>query len=70
VEFEVRPFEIRTFRLPLGAGQPVETDLLERPLEATASGAQHPPADADAPIDAAGSKVAGAPRGRRASRTP
>ncbi|HET9457713.1 MAG TPA: glycoside hydrolase family 38 C-terminal domain-containing protein [Candidatus Limnocylindrales bacterium] len=31
--FDIAPFEIRTFRLPIEAGgDPVETDLLERPL--------------------------------------
>jgi alpha-mannosidase len=33
LEFEIAPFEIRTFRVPRDTSRPVnETDLLERPL--------------------------------------
>ena len=39
--FEIGPFEIRTFRVPIEAdGEPIETDLLERPL---AEGLPPPP---------------------------
>jgi alpha-mannosidase len=38
VDVAIGPFEIRTFRVPRdAAGQPVEVDLLERPLEAAAT---------------------------------
>ncbi len=37
--FEIGPYEIRTFRVPRDPGAaPVETDLLERPLDAAAAG--------------------------------
>jgi alpha-mannosidase len=60
VAFEIEPFEIRTFRIPRDPGAvPVETDLLERPVEdrerrrATAATAEPPPpeerVDPDAP---------------------
>jgi alpha-mannosidase len=35
IEVDIGPFEIRTFRLPAGGGPAVETDLLERSLDAS-----------------------------------
>jgi alpha-mannosidase len=32
--FEIGPYQIRTFLVPRTSGEPIETDLLERPLEA------------------------------------
>ncbi len=38
IEFEIGPYEIRTFRLAREAGAAVETDLLERPIQEQPAG--------------------------------
>ncbi|HKG57603.1 MAG TPA: glycoside hydrolase family 38 C-terminal domain-containing protein [Candidatus Limnocylindrales bacterium] len=47
IAFDIGPYQIRTFRVPSGAGEAVEVDLLERPLAGGELAAPESGAEAD-----------------------